>query len=60
MWAIFSIKFVTTLPLFHVLVFWSQGMWDLSSLTRDRTCAPALEAQSLIHWTLREVPFLLF
>ena len=31
-------------------------MWDLSPLTRDRTCAPALEAQSLNHWTTREVP----
>ena len=25
------------------------GMQDLSSLTRDKTCAPALEAQSLSH-----------
>lgn len=40
MWAIFSIKCVTALPLFYVLVFWSPGMWGLSSLTRDRTCAP--------------------
>ena len=27
-----------------------------SSLTRDRTLTPALEAQSLSHWTTREVP----
>ena len=40
MWAIFSIELVTTLLLFYVLVFWPQGMWDLISLTRDRTCAP--------------------
>ena len=32
------------------------GIWNLSSLTRNRTCAPALEARSLIHWTMREVP----
>ena len=31
-------------------------MWDLSSLIRARTCAPALEVWSLNHWTTREVP----
>ena len=31
-------------------------MWDLSSLTRDRTQAPALEVQSPNHWTSKEVP----
>ena len=37
MWTIFKvfIEFVTILLLFHVLVFWPRGMWDLSSLTRD-------------------------
>ena len=38
-------------------------MWDLSSLTRDQTCAPcseALEAQSPNHRTTREVWLLLF
>ena len=30
-------------------------MWDLSSLTRDRTDAPCIEARSLNHWTAREV-----
>ena len=29
-----------------------------SSLTRDRTCASLLAAQSLSHWTTREVPAL--
>ena len=29
-------------------------MWDLSSLTRDQTCPPALEVQSINHWTTRE------
>ena len=32
------------------------GMGDLSSLTRDRICAPALEELSFKHWTVREVP----
>ena len=32
------------------------GMWDLSSLTGDQTCAPALEAWNLKYWTTREVP----
>ena len=32
------IEFVTTLLLFYVfLVFWPRGMWDLISLTRERT-----------------------
>ena len=31
-------------------------MQDLSSLTKDQTCAPAVETQSLNHWTAREVP----
>ena len=30
-------------------------MWDLSSLTRDKRTPPALGAQSLNHWTAREV-----
>ena len=31
------------------------GMWDLSSLTRDPTCVPAVEAWSLNHWTYRDI-----
>ena len=34
----------------------SCGMWDLSSLTRDQTVAPAMGAWSLNHWITREVP----
>ena len=30
------------------------GTWDLNSLARDWTCAIAVEAQSLNHWTARE------
>ena len=58
MWTIFKvfIEFVTILLLFYVLVFWPRGMWDLSSLTRDRTCTPCIERQSLNPWTAREVP----
>ena len=41
----FSFSF---LAMFH-------GMWDLSSSTRDRTHAPAVEVQSLNHGTTREV-----
>ena len=45
MWAIFKvfIEFVTILLLFSVLAFWTRGMWDLSSSTRDWTCSP-------LHW----------
>ena len=32
-----------------------QGMWDLSSLTRDGTCVPCTAKQSLNLWTTREV-----
>ena len=31
-------------------------MWDLSSLIRDRACAPAVEAWSLNHRTTGETP----
>ena len=49
MWTIFKvfIEFVTILLLFYVLVFWMQGKWDLSSLTRDRTAPLALEDEVL-------------
>ena len=49
MWSIskFLIEFVTILFLFYLLVFWPQGMWDLSSLIRDGTCTPALEGKVL-------------
>ena len=41
---------------FYVLLFCPQGMWDLSSLMRVRTCTPCIGRQSLNHWTTREVP----
>ena len=58
MWTILKvfIEFVTILLLFHVLIFWPEGMQDLSSLTRDRTCTPCIGRRSLNHWTTREVP----
>ena len=31
-------------------------MWDLSSPTKDRTCAPCIGRWSLNHWTAGEVP----
>ena len=45
LWTIFKvfIEFVKLLFLFYVLVFWPQGMWDLSSPTRGQTCTPALD-----------------
>ena len=58
MWTIFKvfIEFVTILLLLYVLGFWLRGMWDLSSLTRDRTRTPCIGRRSLNHWTAREVP----
>ena len=34
-----------------------RGMGGLSSLTRDQTCSPALQVQSLNHWATREVQY---
>ena len=47
MWTIFKvfIEFVTILLLFHVLVFWPWGNWDLSSPTRYRTCIPCIGSE---------------
>ena len=59
MWIIFKVfvEFVTTLLLFYVLFFCPQGMWDLSSPTRDQTHTPYIGRQTLINkWTVREVP----
>ena len=39
------IEFVTIFLLFYVLVFWPQGMRDLSFLTRDHTRAPFIGRQ---------------
>ena len=41
---------------FMFLFLWPRGMWDLSSLTRDRTHSPLIGRQNLNHWTTREVP----
>ena len=32
------------------------GIWDLSSLTREQTLAPPVEAWNLNHWASREIP----
>ena len=44
---------------FHAFFFGGGGplnLWDLSSLTRDRTQALAVRVQSPSHWTAREFP----
>ena len=58
MWTIVKvfIEFVTILLLFCILVLWPQGMWDLTSLIRDRIYVPYIGKQSLHQWTTREVP----
>ena len=50
------IEFVTVLLLFYVLGVWSQGMWGLSSPTRDQAHTSCIGRQSLNHWTARDVP----
>ena len=44
MWIIFkvSIEFVAQWLLVYVLAFWLGGMWYLSFLTRDQTCASCI------------------
>ena len=41
---------------FFFLLAMPWGMWDLSFLTSDWTCVPAVEMQSPNHWTAQEVP----
>ena len=36
----------------------SCGLWDLNTLTRGQTLAPAVETQSPSHWTARKCPLL--
>ena len=50
------IEFVTILLLFHVLVFWPEGMWDLRCPTRNQTHTLGIGRQSLNRWTSAEVP----
>ena len=51
MWTIFKlfVEFVTILLLFHVLVFWPQGMWDSQLLDQGSNLdpTPALEGEVL-------------
>ena len=56
MWTIFKVftEFVTILLLFHVLVFWPWGLWDLSFSIRNQTRTPCRGRWSLNHWTTRK------
>ena len=50
MWASFNVftEFVTKLLLFYALFFfWPRGMWDPSSLTRDKNCTPCVGGEVL-------------
>ena len=60
MWTSFKvlIEFVTIFLLFCGLVFWPQGMWDLSFPTRDQSCTPCMGRQNLNHWITGEVHWL--
>ena len=50
---------VAVLLLFCVLVFWPQGVWNLSTPTRDWTCNSCTGKRSLNHLIAREVPKLI-
>ena len=53
-----SLYWICNNILFYVLVFWPQGMWDLSFLTRDQNCTHCIGGWSLNHWVTWEVPLL--
>ena len=57
MWIIFKVftEFVAILLLFHVLVFWPQGMWVLAS-NRGSNLHPLHWKVKSSHWTTRELP----
>ena len=40
--------------------FWPCDMWNLSSLVRDQSRTPAVEARCLNHWTASKVPYISF
>ena len=46
--------------LLYVLGFWPWGIWDLCSLTRDRTRTACIRKQSLNYWNARDVPGVFF
>ena len=46
--------------LLNTSFFFFFGLRDLSSPTRDRTWAPAVDAPSPNHWTAKEFPFFIF
>ena len=47
--------------LFFIFLTVPLSLLDLSSLTKDGTCAPcSVEAGTPTHWTTREVPVLFF
>ena len=52
------IEFVTILLLLYIWV-WGHETWEiLAPPTRDLTCTPCFESQSLNHCTTKEVPLL--
>ena len=51
--SLFKNKYGNSLFFFFAVPF---GLWNLSSLTRDQTYAPAVEAGSLNQQATREVP----
>ena len=46
--------------MFCFVLFWPQGMWDLSSPTRNWTCTPCIWRWSLNHWASSGIPTSLF
>ena len=45
--------FITIIVIFRAIPC---SMWDLSLLTSDQACAPAVEVQTVYHWTTRKSP----
>ena len=51
-----SLYWLITLLLFYVLASWPQGMWDLSSRTRDQILTPCTGRWSLNQGIAKEIP----
>ena len=58
-WSVW-ICYTTVSVLWDVCLFWTQVMWDFSSLARDWTCTTCTGRWSPTHWPTREVPGVVF
>ena len=53
----YNFALVLCFGFFFCFFFWSWGMWEINSLSRDRTQTPCIGRQSLKHWKPPKVIF---